>query len=75
MSVDQRKRRSSLRGGNTVGERTVDDVTGYAVRHRYTDFPRENLRMASDPTDIGHAGKSISRVDIEDKLDGQCGTK
>ena len=31
--------------------------------------------MASDPTDVGHASKSVSRVDIEDKLDCQRSTK
>lgn len=31
--------------------------------------------MAGNPTDIGHASKFVSRVDIEDKLERQCGTK
>jgi len=30
--------------------------------------------MASNPTDVGHASKFVSRVDIEDKLECQCGT-
>ena len=75
MSVDERERRSSLRGGNTVGQRAVDDVTGYVVRHQYLDCLGENSRMASNPTDVGHASKFVPRVDIEDKLDCQCGTE
>jgi hypothetical protein len=31
--------------------------------------------MTSNPTDVGHASKSVSGVYIEDKLDCQCGTK
>jgi hypothetical protein len=31
--------------------------------------------VASDPADVGHAGESVIRVDIEDILDGQGGTQ
>ena len=31
--MKQQEKQNSLRGGNTVGERAVDDVTGYTVRY------------------------------------------
>ena len=34
-----------------------------------------NLRVTSDPTDIGHAPELVLGVDIEDVLDGQSGSE
>ena len=34
-----------------------------------------NLRVTSDPTDIGHASELVLGVDIEDVFDGQSGSE
>jgi len=34
-----------------------------------------NVRVTSNPANIGHAGELVLRVDIEDVLDGQGGSK
>ena len=61
--------------GCSVGERAVDDIPRGDIQNGIEKIRDDNVRVPSNPTNIGHACKLVVWVDIEHVFDSQGSTE